>query len=228
MEERGQVLLRYADAAGRERDDANPNGSTRAIAGVANERFNVFGLMPHPEHAVEPALGGDDGLKIFRSIIASVERTPPQPRPPLLPDDREGNYRDSGRAGGRAGGRPRAGPRARTHRRRVPRGRAMARAHADLHRAGRFLGDVVGALLVQILAAPSADDAEQGAARGRRSGRKRRRARRRRRMGRGVQNRKPQPSLVRRTLPGRRDWRRRNPARHLHDGRAAGRRAWIR
>jgi phosphoribosylformylglycinamidine synthase subunit PurQ / glutaminase len=75
MEERGQVLLRYTDAAGHERDDANPNGSTRAIAGVANETFNVFGLMPHPEHAVEPALGGEDGLKIFRSIITSVERT---------------------------------------------------------------------------------------------------------------------------------------------------------
>jgi phosphoribosylformylglycinamidine synthase len=75
MEERGQVLLRYTDAAGRENGGANPNGSTRAIAGVANEAFNVFGLMPHPEHAVEAALGGEDGLKIFRSIIMSVEGT---------------------------------------------------------------------------------------------------------------------------------------------------------
>ncbi len=53
MEERGQVILRYVDADGRESDAANPNGSMRSIAGVANERFNVFGLMPHPEHAVE-------------------------------------------------------------------------------------------------------------------------------------------------------------------------------
>jgi len=74
MEERGQVLLRYTDAAGRQNGAANPNGSTRAIAGVANEAFNVFGLMPHPEHAVEAALGGEDGLKIFRSIIMSVEQ----------------------------------------------------------------------------------------------------------------------------------------------------------
>ncbi|HEY2524849.1 MAG TPA: phosphoribosylformylglycinamidine synthase subunit PurQ [Candidatus Binataceae bacterium] len=74
MEERGQVLLRYTDAAGRERDDANPNGSTHAIAGIANESFNVFGLMPHPEHAVEAALGGEDGLKIFRSIATSAEQ----------------------------------------------------------------------------------------------------------------------------------------------------------
>ena len=72
MEERGQVILRYVDCDGRESDAANPNGSMRAIAGVANERFNVFGLMPHPEHAVEPMLGGDDGLKIFQSIAGSA------------------------------------------------------------------------------------------------------------------------------------------------------------
>jgi phosphoribosylformylglycinamidine synthase I len=72
MEERGQVLLRYVDAAGRDSDDANPNGAMHSIAGVANDRFNVFGLMPHPEHAVEPMLGGTDGLRIFQSITASV------------------------------------------------------------------------------------------------------------------------------------------------------------
>jgi len=72
MEERGQVILRYVDTHGVEADSANLNGSTRAIAGVANQRFNVFGLMPHPEHAVEPMLGGEDGLTLFRSILASV------------------------------------------------------------------------------------------------------------------------------------------------------------
>jgi phosphoribosylformylglycinamidine synthase subunit PurQ / glutaminase len=69
MEERGQIVLRYVDQHGDEIEDANPNGSMRAIAGITNERFNVFGLMPHPEHAVEAMLGGTDGLKIFRSII---------------------------------------------------------------------------------------------------------------------------------------------------------------
>jgi phosphoribosylformylglycinamidine synthase I len=70
MEERGQVILRYVDAGGHQTDGANLNGSMRAIAAVANERFNVFGLMPHPEHAVERGLaGGDDGLKLFRSLI---------------------------------------------------------------------------------------------------------------------------------------------------------------
>jgi len=72
MEERGQVLLRYVDARGEESDAANLNGSTHAIAGVANARFNVFGLMPHPEHAVEAMLGGTDGLRIFQSIVESV------------------------------------------------------------------------------------------------------------------------------------------------------------
>ncbi len=72
MEERGQVILRYVDANGVEAETANLNGSTHAIAGVANQRFNVFGLMPHPEHAVEPMLGGEDGLALFRSILASV------------------------------------------------------------------------------------------------------------------------------------------------------------
>jgi phosphoribosylformylglycinamidine synthase subunit PurQ / glutaminase len=69
MEERGQVVLRYVDDAGLENDAVNPNGSMRSIAGVANDRFNVFGLMPHPEHAVEKMVGGEGGLKIFQSII---------------------------------------------------------------------------------------------------------------------------------------------------------------
>jgi phosphoribosylformylglycinamidine synthase I len=72
MEERGQVLVRYVDERGEASDAANLNGSTHSIAGVANESFNVFGLMPHPEHAVEPMLGGEGGLRIFRSIIQSL------------------------------------------------------------------------------------------------------------------------------------------------------------
>jgi phosphoribosylformylglycinamidine synthase len=74
MEGRGQVLLRYVDRDGQQNGHAAPNGSMHAIAGIANEHFNVFGLMPHPEHAVEMMLGGTDGRKIFRSIIASVTR----------------------------------------------------------------------------------------------------------------------------------------------------------
>jgi phosphoribosylformylglycinamidine synthase len=59
------VLLKYA--AGE-----NPNGSMDDIAGVCNEAGNVFGLMPHPEHAVDPLTGSDSGLRIFESIRAHV------------------------------------------------------------------------------------------------------------------------------------------------------------
>lgn len=65
LEAAGQVLLRYAPGQ-------NPNGSLRDIAGVRNERGNVFGLMPHPEHAVDPLTGSADGLKIFESMRAQV------------------------------------------------------------------------------------------------------------------------------------------------------------
>jgi phosphoribosylformylglycinamidine synthase len=61
LEAHGQILLRYAK-------DGNPNGSSNDIAGVSNEAGNVFGLMPHPEHAVDPLTGSDDGLKIFLSM----------------------------------------------------------------------------------------------------------------------------------------------------------------
>lgn len=53
----------------------NPNGSTADIAGVTNERGNVLGMMPHPERASEAILGGDDGRKLFASLIASVTAT---------------------------------------------------------------------------------------------------------------------------------------------------------
>jgi phosphoribosylformylglycinamidine synthase len=61
MQAHGQIVLRYAH-------DGNPNGSTNDIAGVCNEAGNVFGLMPHPEHAVDPLSGSADGLKIFTSM----------------------------------------------------------------------------------------------------------------------------------------------------------------
>lgn len=68
----GQVLVRYVDASGRATPESNPNGSLENIAGICNERRNVFGLMPHPERASEPELGSTDGRQIFESIIASL------------------------------------------------------------------------------------------------------------------------------------------------------------
>ena len=59
-----RVLLRYVE---------NPNGSVDNIAGICNESRNVFGLMPHPERASEPILGGEDGRLIFESILQHHE-----------------------------------------------------------------------------------------------------------------------------------------------------------
>jgi len=65
-----QAVLKYAPGE-------NPNGSQDDIAGVVNNAGNVFGLMPHPEHAVDPLTGSTDGLTIFESIRAAVgERVP--------------------------------------------------------------------------------------------------------------------------------------------------------
>ena len=61
LEAEGQIVVRYAH-------DGNPNGSSNDIAGVRNAAGNVFGLMPHPEHAVDPLTGSEDGLKIFSSM----------------------------------------------------------------------------------------------------------------------------------------------------------------
>jgi phosphoribosylformylglycinamidine synthase I len=71
LEQNHQVVLRYVDASGRATPEANPNGALSNIAGIVNEQRNVFGLMPHPEHAAEKFLGGEDGLKLFLSIRAA-------------------------------------------------------------------------------------------------------------------------------------------------------------
>jgi phosphoribosylformylglycinamidine synthase I len=68
VEAAGRVVLRYVDAEGGVTAAANPNGSLNAIAGIVNERGNVFGLMPHPERAAEDEVGGTDGLRVLRSL----------------------------------------------------------------------------------------------------------------------------------------------------------------
>jgi len=72
LEDRRQVIFRYVDSAGRATADANPNGSLNNIAGICNQRRNVVGLMPHPEHACEKLVGSDSGLGLFRSIKTAV------------------------------------------------------------------------------------------------------------------------------------------------------------
>ncbi len=69
LEGNGQVVFRYVTASGEIIDAANPNGSLHNIAGIANERGNVLGMMPHPERCCEAILGGEDGSLIFKSMI---------------------------------------------------------------------------------------------------------------------------------------------------------------
>jgi len=64
LEANGQVAYRYAPRQ-------NPNGSARDIAGVRNEAGNVVGLMPHPEHAVDPLTGSTDGLQVFEAVASA-------------------------------------------------------------------------------------------------------------------------------------------------------------
>jgi len=73
LEARGQVILRYCAADGRSDATANPNGSANGIAGVCNPDGNVVGLMPHPERAIDPRLGGTDG----RCLLAGLSLPAP-------------------------------------------------------------------------------------------------------------------------------------------------------
>jgi phosphoribosylformylglycinamidine synthase len=66
LEGNGQVVLRYAPGE-------NPNGSLGDVAGVCDEAGSVMGLMPHPEHAVDPLTGSTDGLKLFQTLARHVE-----------------------------------------------------------------------------------------------------------------------------------------------------------
>ena len=65
LEDNNQVLFRY--------EGNNPNGSVNNIAGICNRRGNVLGMMPHPERASDPMLGGTDGIKLFKGLLAGVE-----------------------------------------------------------------------------------------------------------------------------------------------------------
>ena len=72
LEAEGRVVFRYTTREGRLDDQANANGSARAIAGVCNEARNVVGLMPHPERAAEPELGSADGRRILEAFVRSA------------------------------------------------------------------------------------------------------------------------------------------------------------
>ncbi len=75
LEQNGQVILRYCDENGKVTKEANPNGSVRNIAGICNDKRNVFGMMPHPERACSPLLGNTDGRKVFEMLFSLVLET---------------------------------------------------------------------------------------------------------------------------------------------------------
>ncbi len=72
LERNGQVVFRYVNEDGDPTAEANPNGSSRNIAGIVNERGNVLGMMPHPERHAESLLGNADGIRVFRSIVREL------------------------------------------------------------------------------------------------------------------------------------------------------------
>jgi phosphoribosylformylglycinamidine synthase subunit PurQ / glutaminase len=72
LEDQGQVLFRYCNPQGDTNQNANPNGSLNNIAGIRNPQGNVLGMMPHPERAADEALGGTDGLGVFKSLLNAM------------------------------------------------------------------------------------------------------------------------------------------------------------
>jgi phosphoribosylformylglycinamidine synthase subunit PurQ / glutaminase len=72
IEDQGLVVFRFCTAVGEVTEDANPNGAANGIAGIRSEAGNVVGLMPHPEHAVDPDVGPTGGQPIFESVLHQV------------------------------------------------------------------------------------------------------------------------------------------------------------
>ena len=72
IEDRGQVVLRYCGPSGELDDAFNPNGALNHIAGLASDQGNVVGMMPHPEHAVDPDVGPTGGQVLFESLLSSL------------------------------------------------------------------------------------------------------------------------------------------------------------
>lgn len=72
LEDDNRVAFRYCDAAGTLSEDANPNGSQHAIAGIFNKNRNVLGMMPHPERLADAKLGGADGKPMFDGLVQAL------------------------------------------------------------------------------------------------------------------------------------------------------------
>jgi phosphoribosylformylglycinamidine synthase subunit PurQ / glutaminase len=73
LSENRQIIMRYSNDRGEIVTEANPNGSIQNIAGISNREGNVFGLMPHPDRACDARLGSADGVKIFQSMMQTIQ-----------------------------------------------------------------------------------------------------------------------------------------------------------
>jgi phosphoribosylformylglycinamidine synthase len=72
LKDDNRIVFRYSNAQGEITPESNPNGSLENIAGICSPGRNVLGMMPHPERAAEPELGGTDGFKIFESLVGAM------------------------------------------------------------------------------------------------------------------------------------------------------------
>lgn len=72
LEDTGRIVFRYSSAEGVVSADFNPNGAINNIAGIVNEKGNVLGMMPHPERYSDEMLGCNDGLMVFKSLLATI------------------------------------------------------------------------------------------------------------------------------------------------------------
>ncbi|MGA7935551.1 MAG: phosphoribosylformylglycinamidine synthase subunit PurQ [Kovacikia sp.] len=72
LEANHQVVFRYSTTDGKLDPAANPNGSLHSIAGICNLQGNILGMMPHPERASDPLLGGTDGIRLFQGLLAKI------------------------------------------------------------------------------------------------------------------------------------------------------------
>jgi phosphoribosylformylglycinamidine synthase I len=72
LEDHNQILFRYCTATGEINQAANPNGSASNIAGICDRTGKILGMMPHPERACDPLLGGTDGMKLFKGLLQTM------------------------------------------------------------------------------------------------------------------------------------------------------------
>ena len=72
LNDNDQIAFKYKDAFGNVNENTNPNGSSCNIAGILNPDKNVLGLMPHPENAIDAALGCTDGRALFQSLVDTI------------------------------------------------------------------------------------------------------------------------------------------------------------